>query len=220
MSDSQEYIASVLTKNSWEFFSYAAIFVLFSAMVTDCAATPPILTIVHHGSAFDYDPDFEHGPDFKIMLFEDGKVHYHGIEDVNLIGDGDGRITPEQVQKMVVLYKKIYENQQRFFNIFYTKYNKRFSVDPIERSRLEEFKRQYIDWREWNSYMLFNSRIDSSRSGPLGSRSSSILGILNQMINLEPWVCYPKPDPRHKACPVLKASPNYQEYLKYLESEK
>ena len=41
---------------------------------------------------------------------------------------------------------------------FYPKYNNRFSIDPIERSRLEEYKRQYLDWREWNAYMPYNDQ--------------------------------------------------------------
>ena len=193
--------------------------VLLSAMTAGCAASPSILTLVDHGSGMD--PDISPAPDFRIELFKDGRVHYHGIKSVNVIGDRYGQITLEQVQMMVGLYKKLYVKKQKMLTkYFYPKYNNRFSIDPIERSRLEEYKRRYLDWREWEEYMLYINDGESSRYGRLGSNSSELLGILNKMINLEPWVCYPKPDKRHHACPVLKASLNYQEYLKSLESEK
>lgn len=195
------------------------ILVLLSALMIGCAAEPPILTLIDHGSGMD--PDISPAPDFRIELFEDGKVHYHGIKSVNVIGDRYGQITPEQVQKMVDLYKRLYQNnQQMLAKYFYPEYNNRFSIDPMKRIELEEYKRRYLDWREWEDYMLYNGNDTSSRYGPLGSLSIEILSILNQMINLGPWVCYPKPDKRHYACPVLKASTNYQEFLNYLENMK
>ena len=192
--------------------------VLLSSIMTGCAVTPPILTLVDHGSGMD--PDISPAPDFRIELFEDGKVHYHGIKSVNVIGDRYGQVTPEQVQKMVDLYKRLYERKQKRLDDFYHRYEKRFTIDPMKRLELEEYKRRYLDWREWEDYMLYNYNNESSRFGPLGSLSIEILSILNQMINLEPWVCYPKPDKRHYACPVLKASTNYQEFLNYLENMK
>jgi hypothetical protein len=202
----------------WTFFRYVAIWVLFSAMTMGCATTPPILTLVDHGSGMD--PNISPAPDFRIELFEDGKLHYHGIKSVNVIGDRYGQITPDQVQKMVDLYKRLYKKKQKRLDDFYHRYEKRFTIDPMKRIELEEYKRRYLDWREWEEYMLYHDNNETSRLGPIGSNSSELLGILNQMINLESWVCYSNPDPRHKAYPVLKASLNYQDYLKSLENMK
>jgi hypothetical protein len=179
--------------------------VLLSSMMTGCAVTTPILTLVDHGSGMN--PDISPGPDFRIELFKDGRVHYHGIKSVNVIGDRYGQITLEQVQMMVGLYKKLYERKQKRLDDFYHRYEKRFTIDPMKRLELEEYKRRYLDWREWEAYMLYNY-------------NDELLGVLNEMISLESWVCYPKPDQRHKACPVLKASLNYQELLNYLEDMK
>lgn len=107
MSDSQEYIASVLAKHSWNLIGLSApgklgsikpnipltvsysflanklIVFLLSALMTGCAAELPILTLIDHGSGMD--PDISPAPDFRIELFEDGKVHYHGLKSVNVI---------------------------------------------------------------------------------------------------------------------------------------
>lgn len=72
---------------------------------------------------------------------------------------------------MVDLYKRLYQNnQQMLAKYFYPKYNNRFSIDPMERFRLEEYKRQYLDWREWDAYILYNVNDESSRYGPLGHK--------------------------------------------------
>ncbi|MEQ1485412.1 MAG: DUF6438 domain-containing protein [Methyloglobulus sp.] len=83
-----------------------------SALITGCAAGPPILTLIDHGSGMD--PDISPSPDFRIELFEDGKVHYHGIKSVNVIGDRYGQIRHEQVQTMVGLYKKLADSRRGF----------------------------------------------------------------------------------------------------------
>ena len=80
---------------------------------------------------------------YQLELYADGNVHYHGERDVNVIGDRYGKITPKQVQKILELYKKVYEKKQKSIAEFMARYEKRQELSQDERSRLEWDKK----WR-------------------------------------------------------------------------
>jgi|GEM_PF-4970476 len=207
MSGNQQQIINTLAKFSWHSFRLSLGITLLS-MIIGCAAGPPVLVFDEHGV---FDLAWQ---DYQIELYADGTVHYHGKADVNVIGDRYGKITPEQVQKMVGLYERLYENKQKMLaKYFYPKYEKRYSLDPHQRDELERYKKNYIDRKNWDTSITFNKEDEVSQYAPVGAFLPDFLGILNEMIDMDAWLCYPKNHPRRYYCPILNHSPNYRNLM-------
>lgn len=157
---------------------------------------------------------------YQLELYASGKVHYHGERDVNVIGDRYGKITPKQVQEILALYKKVYEKKQKSIAEFMARYEKRQELSQDERSRMEWDKKFDIDRTVWMNYITWN---DHGQAKTYASNSVLIhdfLSILNSMINIEKWFCYPKSNPRREYCPVLTHSPDFQVLKILMESTK
>lgn len=178
--------------------------VLIGFPVNGMAKEQPILVF-----KADYEADLA-GHKYQLELYADGKVHYHGERDVNVIGDRYGKITPKQVQKILVLYKKFYEKRQKRIAEFMTRYEKRQELSRDEQSRIESEKRIYIDRAVWMNYITWHDHGQAKTYGSNNLIMDDFLGILNQMINIEKWFCYPKFNPGREYCPVLTHSPDFK----------
>lgn len=147
---------------------------------------------------------------YKIELYANGAVHYHGVDDVNVIGDRYGKIKPKQVQYLVDLYQKLNRKHQQARSEFMARYENRYHLSPDKQGRLDLYKERYIDDRDWDTSITYNNGNETTKIAPVGAHMNEFISILNDMINLEPWLCFPKTHPRRKYCPVLNHSPNYQ----------
>jgi hypothetical protein len=188
--------------------------VLIGFPVNGIAKEQPILIF-----KADYEVDLA-GHKYQLELYANGKVHYHGERGVNVIGHRYGKITPKQVQEILELYKKVYEKKQKSIAEFMTRYEKRYELSKDERSRLEWDKKFDIDRTVWRRYIIWN---DHGQAKTYASNSVLIhdfLSILNQMINIEKWFCYPKSNPGREYCPVLTHSPDFQVLKILMESTK
>ncbi|WNB74015.1 DUF6438 domain-containing protein [Methylomonas koyamae] len=154
---------------------------------------------------------------YKIELYADGTLHYHGVDDVNVIGDRYGKIKPKQVQYLVDLYQKLYQKRQQELSEFMTRYENRHNLSPDKQYHLERYKREYIDDRDWATSIIYNNGNEISKIAPVAVHLDEFLGILNDMINLESWLCFPKSHPRRKYCPILNHSPNYKLLMDYIK---
>lgn len=168
------------------------------------AKSPPVLIFDKHGE------QSLAWLKYKIELYADGAVHYHGVDDVNVIGDRYGKIKPKQVQYLVDLYQKLYQKRQQELAEFMARYENRHNLSKNEKYHLERYKREYIDDKDWDTSITYNNGSETNKFAPVGSYLDEFLGILNDMINLECWLCFPKSNPRREYCPVLNHSPNYQ----------
>ncbi|OAI06058.1 hypothetical protein A1353_10255 [Methylomonas methanica] len=182
-----------------------SLMVLWISSTGSCLAkSPPVLIFDEHGvksAAW---------LNYQIELYSDGSVHYHGVDDVNVIGDHYGKIKPKQVQYLVDLYQKLYQKHQQARSEFMVRYENRHNLGQDEKHHLERYKREYIDDRDWDTAITYNNGSEISKIAPVGAHMNEFISILNDMINLEPWLCFPKHNPRRKYCPVLNHSPNYQ----------
>ncbi|MCQ8116276.1 DUF6438 domain-containing protein [Methylomonas rosea] len=154
---------------------------------------------------------------YQIELYADGTLHYHGIDDVNVIGDRYGKIKPKKVQYLVDLYQKLYQKRQQALSEFMARYDNRHNLSQDEQYHLERYKRDYIDDRDWATSIIYNNGNETSKIAPVAVHLDEFLGILNDMINLERWICFPKSHPRRKYCPVLNHSSNYQLLMDYIK---
>ncbi|WP_427501727.1 DUF6438 domain-containing protein (plasmid) [Methylomonas sp. MED-D] len=186
--------------------------ILWILSIGSCPAKPPPVLI------FD-----KHGVqsaawlNYQIELYADGTVHYHGVDDVNVIGDRYGKIKPKQVQYLVDLYQKLYQKRQQELSEFMVRYDNRHNLSQDEQYNLERYKIEYIDDRDWSTSIIYNNGNETSKIAPVAVLLKEFVSILNNMINLEPWLCFPMPNPRREYCPILNHSPNYKLLMDYIK---
>jgi hypothetical protein len=176
--------------------------IVLSIMIS-CAEESPMLIFDIHGT-------YSTPESFQIELYADGTVYFHGKEGVNVIGNRYGKITPDQVQKIVDLYKKLYQKKEQRVADFLKSYEKRWSLDVFGRAELERHKKDFIDRKEWSTSITFIFKGETSQYAPVGANFNEFLGILNEMINMESWLCFPKSHPMREHCPIFDHSPNYK----------
>jgi len=136
------------------------------------AKVPPVLTIMGIGGTID-GPN----PSYAIEIYEDGLVHYHGNSKVNVIGDREVKITPQQVQQLIAIYKKI---------------------DKIFKKW--EALDKYGELHPHDSYLSVQLQYQGEISvlHSLGLYIDNLTYPLNQMTPIKNWLCFPENDPANK----------------------
>jgi hypothetical protein len=136
------------------------------------AKVPPVLTIMGIGGTID-------GPNsrYVIEIYEDGLVHYHGNSKVNVIGDREVKITPQQVQQLIAIYKKI--------DKIFKKWEAR-----LGKSKLLAHD-SYL-----SVHLQYQGEISVFYS--LGIYIDNLIVPLNKMVPIKDWICFPENDPVNK----------------------
>lgn len=143
------------------------------ATLTDSAQDPPVLTISHGGMTMD-------GPDsaYTLEIYADGLARYHGELKVYIIGDRQAKMTPEQVQQLIVTYKK---TEQLLKKMDVISKKKGFDSSPSHsptRIRLQYQGEVSEIWPAGFAEYMFTK--------------------LEAMTPLNNWLCFPEDDPRGK----------------------
>lgn len=117
----------------------------------------PILIFCDFG-----EPNAPLQPNYQIDLYEDGGVYYRGVNDVKILGDRYAKITPAQVQKIVVMHQELYEESKPYSSVPSGDENIQFQYQGI------------------------------SKKSYLGTDFYVLLTELNEITNIKQWLCYPK----------------------------
>jgi len=120
------------------------------------------------------------GPDtaYTVEIYANGLVHYHGELEVYVIGDRQAKITPEQVQQLIVTYRKTEQLLKKMDVI-----DKKRGTHSMPRHSPMLFRLQYQD--------------EVSEIRPAGF-AGYLFTKLEAMTPLDSWLCFPEVDPRSK----------------------
>ncbi|POZ51546.1 DUF6438 domain-containing protein [Methylovulum psychrotolerans] len=151
---------------------YLSLWLIFGVPANSFAKVPPVLTILTGGITID-------GPHtaYTIEIYEDGLVHYHGDVKVNVIGDREAKITPQQVQQLIAIYKKIDKIFKKWEAL--DKYGELYPHDSYVAVQLQ-----------------YQGEISVRHA--LGLYIDNLTYPLNQMTPIKNWLCFPENDPVNK----------------------
>ncbi|MDD5271597.1 MAG: DUF6438 domain-containing protein [Methylovulum sp.] len=116
-------------------------------------------------------------PSYAIEIYEDGLVHYHGDINVNVIGEREAKITPQQVQQLIATYKKI----DKLFKKW----------EALDKNGALQVHDIYISVR-------LQYQGEMSERYALGLYIRNLVIPLNRMVPIKDWICFPENDPANK----------------------